>query len=323
MKRVPFAVLTASALAVAVGCSSKSSAPKKEAKPTAKAEGQAHPAEKKAIPSQAAQAPEKKPVSPTKAQPSPSGGVAPTGRSFKEGDRALGGVTASELPFYNKAQGDPVNGDFTMAMACEGAPDLCDSSKGKLFATFKTNLGTFRCELYDKDAPISVANFMGLGRGVRPFLDGETKKWIKKPFYDGVIFHRVIDGFMIQTGDRTGSGRGGPGYFIKDEFNKKLRHNGAGYLSMANRNRVDPGTRKHLRDKKTDEPIANTGSSQFFITVAATRHLDDLHAIFGKCAAAVPVKISKVRVQNRPPFADHRPFDPVKIESLTFARKKK
>lgn len=319
MTRVPFATVAASALAVTLGCSGKSSAPKKEAKPAAKEEPAAKKVEAAPAPKEKAKKEEAKPEQAANAN---SASVAPTGRSFKQGDRALSGVTASEVPFYNKAQGDPIDGDFTMAMACDGAPELCDSSKGKLFATFKTTLGSFRCELYDKKAPLSVANFMGLGRGVRPFLDVETKKWIKKPFYDGVIFHRVIDGFMIQTGDRTGSGRGGPGYFVKDEFNKDLRHNAPGYLSMANRNRINHATGTHNKDKKTNEALANTGSSQFFITVAATRHLDDRHAIFGKCKPSVPIKISKVRVQNRPPFADHRPFDPVKIESLTFERKK-
>lgn len=319
MKRVVVASLLG-ALACSLACTGKSSAPKKETKGASKEEQAKPPAKEQKA--EQAQAPAQA-QAPTKDEGEVAKDVAPTGRTFKQGDRALSGVTRSELPFYNKAQGDPIEGSFTMAQACQGAPELCDSAKGKLFVTFKTTTGSFRCELFDQKAPLSVANFMGLGRGVRPFLDPKTKTWVKQPFYDGVLFHRVIDGFMIQTGDRTGSGRGGPGYFIADEFHKELRHDAAGYLSMANRNRIDPTTGTHLKDKKTNEALANTGSSQFFVTVAATRHLDDRHAIFGKCDPKVPIKISKVRVQNRPPFADHRPFDPIKIESLVFERKKK
>lgn len=322
MNGTKLAILSASVLFGSLGCSGKPAAKKDHKEASEAKEANEPKAAKVADASKKAQAPAKA-AEPSQKPAAKAAAVAPTGRSFKKGERALGGVTASEVPFYNKAQGDPVEGDFTMAMACEGAPELCDDTKGKLIATFTTTLGSFDCELYDKKAPLSVANFVGLARGVRPFLDTATKKWIKAPFYKDVLFHRVIDGFMIQTGDRTGSGRGGPGYFVKDEFHKDLRHNAPGYLSMANRNRIDPSTGTHIKDKKTNEALANTGSSQFFITVAPTRHLDDRHAIFGKCNPKVPLKISKVRVQNRPPFADHRPFDPVKIESVTVARKKK
>ena len=140
---------------------------------------------------------------------------------------------------------------------------------------------------------------MGLARGVRESYDKEKDAWVKKPFYDGIIFHRVIKGFMIQTGDPTGSGTGGPGYVIVDEFDKSLRHDGGGYLSMANRG-------------------PNTGSSQFFVTVNKTPHLNDKHAIFGKCDDKVPVAISEVKVDAR---RNHRPYDPVKIEGVSFARK--
>lgn len=115
-------------------------------------------------------------------------------------------------------------------------------------AEIETNLGNIKIELFVKEAPDTVANFIKLA---------------EKGYYDGVIFHRVIPGFMIQGGDPTGTGRGGPGYTILDEFHSKLRHNKAGMLSMAN---AGP----------------DTGGSQFFITLAATPHLDDRHAIFGQ-----------------------------------------
>jgi cyclophilin family peptidyl-prolyl cis-trans isomerase len=129
--------------------------------------------------------------------------------------------------------------------------------------TFKTNQGTFKAELYDDLAPKTAGNFATL---------------IEKKFYDGVIFHRVIDGFMIQGGDPTGSGRGGPGYTIPDEFGKGLMHNTPGLLSMAN---AGP----------------NTGGSQFFVTLAPTPWLDRKHAIFGKVTEGMDVvqKIGKTK----------------------------
>ena len=114
-------------------------------------------------------------------------------------------------------------------------------------AAFTTSMGNFRIELYSDLAPITVKNFVDLA---------------KKGFYDGVIFHRVIDKFMIQGGDPTGTGMGGPGYHIPDEFGEGLKHNAPGILSMAN---AGP----------------NTGGSQFFITLVPTPWLDGHHAIFG------------------------------------------
>jgi cyclophilin family peptidyl-prolyl cis-trans isomerase len=129
--------------------------------------------------------------------------------------------------------------------------------------TFETNLGTFAAELFADLAPKTAANFAEL---------------VKKGFYDGVIFHRVIDGFMIQGGDPTGTGRGGPGHTIPDEFGKGLKHDSEGVLSMANSG-------------------PNTGGSQFFITLAATPWLDGKHAIFGKVTSGMDVvrAIGKVK----------------------------
>ena len=115
-------------------------------------------------------------------------------------------------------------------------------------ATIETDQGTIVIELYKDKAPKTVENVVPLA---------------KKGFYNGIIFHRVIPGFMIQTGDPTGTGRGGPGYTFADEFGPALKHTGAGILSMANSG-------------------PNTNGSQFFITLAATPWLDGKHAIFGK-----------------------------------------
>lgn len=122
-------------------------------------------------------------------------------------------------------------------------------------ARFETTKGTFRIELFEDKAPITTKNFIDLAT---------------KGFYDGVIFHRVIDGFMIQGGDPTGTGRGGPGYKIPDEFHPDLKHDAPGILSMAN---AGP----------------NTGGSQFFITLGPTPHLNNRHAVFGKVIEGLDV----------------------------------
>jgi cyclophilin family peptidyl-prolyl cis-trans isomerase len=241
---------------------------------------------------------------------------------FKKGDRALKGLIAADVPAYNKAQGDPTDGLFTLEQAFEGDDKLADKEAGKLTAIFDTTMGKFECELFEDGAPLTVANFVGLARGKRPFLDKESKEWKTANFYDGVIFHRVIDGFMVQTGDRAGTGRGSTGFFVPDEFDKKLRHNKAGILSMANRNRVNQRTQKLNVDEKTGQTIGNTGSSQFFITVRDTSQLDDRHTVFGQCDPKIPKKISKVETRtNRALGEDHKPVEDVKIKKLTFVRK--
>jgi len=122
-----------------------------------------------------------------------------------------------------------------------------------VYAKIETTMGTIIVKLFDQQAPKTVQNFTDLAEG----------KKSGKPYYDGIIFHRVIPDFMVQTGDPTGTGRGGPGYQIADEFHPQLKHDGPGVLSMAN---AGP----------------NTGGSQFFITVKATPWLDGRHAVFGK-----------------------------------------
>src|SRR5690606_27967393 len=209
------------------------------------------------------------------------------------------GMSPDELRAYAEAQGDPEAGDFTMEEALAGAPELADRSRGPLMATFETTLGSFTCELYEDKAPLTVANFVGLARGLRASYDPASDSWVKKNFYDGVLFHRVIEGFMVQTGDPTGTGMGGPGYVIVDEFAQDLRHRGPGILSMANRG-------------------PNTGSSQFFITVADTPHLDGRQAIFGQCAPEVPIAISRVPNDAR---RGNRPLEDVKIVGIAIHRK--
>ncbi len=139
-----------------------------------------------------------------------------------------------------------------------------------MHATFDTSAGTFKVRLFDDKAPNTVANFAGLANGSKEWTDPKTGKATSRPFYDGLVFHRVIDGFMIQGGCPEGSGRGGPGYRFADEFGPGLRHDKAGLLSMAN---AGP----------------NTNGSQFFITLAPTPWLDGKHAIFGEVVEGMDV----------------------------------
>ncbi|WP_245853047.1 peptidylprolyl isomerase [Natrinema ejinorense] len=160
----------------------------------------------------------------------------------------------------------------------------------------QTNTGSIEVELYDERAPRTVDNFVGLATGERTWVDPETGEEIEgEPLYDDVPFHRVIEEFMIQTGDPTGTGRGGPGYTFDDEFHPELRHDDAGVLSMANSG-------------------PDTNGSQFFITLAPQPHLDDRHTVFGNVTSGMDVvhEIGSVDTD-----ADDRPTDAVVLESVT------
>lgn len=135
-----------------------------------------------------------------------------------------------------------------------------------LTATLHTSQGDIRVNLFPNQAPKTVGNFVGLAEGTQEYTGPNARGESSGPFYDGVIFHRVIEGFMIQTGDPTGTGRGGPGYEFADEFHPELQFDKPYLLGMAN-----PG-----------RPNAN--GSQFFITVARTAHLNYKHSIFGEVA---------------------------------------
>ncbi len=159
------------------------------------------------------------------------------------------------------------------------------------------SLGSFTCELFEKQAPKTVANFVGLARGVRPWKDPKTGEWVKKPLYDGTVFHRVIPEFMIQGGDPKGTGTGDPGYEFGDEFDPSLQMDKGGVLAMANRG---PGT----------------NGSQFFITEKATPWLNGKHTIFGQCQPLdLEMKIARV-----PTGARNMPNDPVTIKKVTISR---
>ncbi len=166
-----------------------------------------------------------------------------------------------------------------------------------LHAHFTTSLGAFTIRLFDEDAPNTVANFVGLAEGTKEFVDPKTRQKVTRPFYDGLIFHRVIDGFMIQGGCPAGQGTGGPGYTFEDEFSPKLKHRGAGVLSMANSG-------------------PNTNGSQFFITLAATPWLDNRHSVFGEVVDGLDV-IKKIGIA---PTRNDRPVTPITIDSVKITR---
>jgi len=168
------------------------------------------------------------------------------------------------------------------------------------YAKFDTTLGTFTVRLFEEQAPKTVANFTGLAEGTREWKHPATGKKETKPFYDGIVFHRVIDGFMIQGGDPLGKGFGGPGYTFEDEFHADLRHDKEGILSMAN---AGP----------------NTNGSQFFITLGPTPHLDRRHSVFGHVVEGMDVvrRIGKVKTG-----AQDRPVEDVVMKKVTIERVK-
>jgi peptidyl-prolyl cis-trans isomerase A (cyclophilin A) len=169
-----------------------------------------------------------------------------------------------------------------------------------VYAHFTTSEGNFTARLFDAEAPKTVANFTGLAEGSKEWTDPRSGRPVKQPYYDGTIFHRVIDGFMIQGGDPLGQGTGGPGYNFADEFHAKLRHAKAGILSMANRG-------------------PNTNGGQFFITLAATPWLDDKHSVFGEIVEGMDV-VKKIGSTATSKPGD-RPVKPITIQSVTIESK--
>jgi peptidyl-prolyl cis-trans isomerase A (cyclophilin A) len=170
----------------------------------------------------------------------------------------------------------------------------------KTFATIYTNAGPIRVELFSNHAPKTVRNFVGLAEGTQEYRDPTTGAPGSGPYYDGTIFHRVISGFMIQGGDPTGTGRGGPGYQFGDEFHSELRFDRPYLLAMAN---AGPGT----------------NGSQFFITVGPTPHLNMRHTIFGEVADAESRKIVDTIATTRTGAGD-RPVQDVVIERIEVER---
>ena len=217
---------------------------------------------------------DKPPLGPEPGESEPEAAKKTSGGPADAGPRAL-----ESVPVLGPAGG-------TLEVRAPTAADLATytadlTGTGPLIATLETAQGTLHCELFDKVAPVTVANFVGLARGLHPFMDPVSGKVEKRPYYDGTFFHWVIPGFMAQGGDPTATGTGGPGYTFATETSPELRHQ-PGTLSMAN---AGP----------------DTNGGQFFITEAAQPRLDGSYNVFGRCKEiAVVRKLTGVRKVDQP-----------------------
>lgn len=183
---------------------------------------------------------------------------------------------------------DPLAGQFGLADAIR---DL--AGHWPLRATLETSEGTLECTLWDQVAPRTVASFVGLARGLRPWRDATTGAWRARPAYDGSSFHRIISGFMIQGGDPLGNGTGEPGFLVPDEIDESVRADRRGLLFMANRG-------------------PDTNGMQFFILDGAAPHLDARYTAFGECGPDELI----AAIARVPTSAGDRPVTPVSIERV-------
>lgn len=253
--------------------------------------------------------------------------LAAVGCKPKAGDPTSEGDSASAQPMEQAAESDqggesagdtaaaeaeepagvadeaPGRGETSEGAASEAGAESAEDilaqfeGEGTLTATIVTTNGTLHCELFEEMAPSTVANFAGLATGKKTYRSNDSDELVRGNFYNGLIFHRVIPGFMIQGGDPTGTGTSGPGYQFEDEFVDSLVHDKPATMSMANSG-------------------PNTNGSQFFITDGPTPHLDGRHSVFGHCDEAdVVAEIARV-TRGR----GDRPVDDVIIESVTVAR---
>jgi peptidyl-prolyl cis-trans isomerase A (cyclophilin A) len=202
-----------------------------------------------------------------------------------------------------------VAGQQSSAPAGAQAPELPDAPTATAaalvipngpFVVIDTSMGRITCQFYQKQAPVAVANFIGLAQGTKDWTDPRTKKVMhRKPFFDGLTFHRVIPEFMIQGGDPVGDGSGDPGYAFNDEFDPNLNFDRPGRLAMANSG-------------------PNTNGSQFFITEAAYDSLDQHYTLFGQCDdSSVSVVKTIARVQRD---ANDKPVTPVVMKKVTIVQ---
>lgn len=208
--------------------------------------------------------------------------VAPTPEANKDGDETASEEKERAMVLMGAVAFIIFIGVFFALKSAVDKQDIPDRPE----ATIKTEFGDIVIRLYSDKAPKTVANFIKLAN---------------QKFYDGIIFHRVMPGFMVQTGDPEGTGRGGPGYSFADEFHKSLSHNRAGIVSMANSG-------------------PNTNGSQFFITVGKARHLDGRHSIFGEVVKGMEV-VNKIVMLERS-GGNNRPINPPKMLSVTIEEAK-
>lgn len=186
---------------------------------------------------------------------------------------------------------DPEAGNFTIEEALAELPE----GPGPLRAVIATEKGTITCELYPDNAPIGVANFVGLARGRRAWMDPRKGTWGTSRFYDGLIFHRVIDGFMAQGGDPLGTGFGGPGYEFVNEDSGLLH---------------TPGTLAYANSGP------DTNGSQIYITETAQPSLDGGYTTFGLCGPMTVIEA----ITSTPTDAEDRPLEDIHLQSVDITR---
>ncbi len=195
--------------------------------------------------------------------------------------------SSTERPEPDSVAGPPL----PKTVSAPNASDLAKyteglKGEGTLMARIHTNHGVINCELFEKGAPLTVANFVGLARGMHAFKNPRTKMIERRPFYDGLTFHRVIPKFMIQGGDPLGTGSSGPGYKFANETSDALKHDRPGIMSMANSG-------------------PNTNGSQFFITEMKKSYLDGGYNVFGECMEIdIVAKIARVEHRRTRPVND-------------------
>lgn len=236
-----------------------------------------------------------------------SGARAPTTGVTEDGEQVIfagrdpaGAAGATKRPAADRlvrepTEPDPEAGDYTLEEAVEGLP-----IDGQLVAEITTDLGTIFCDLYADRAPRTVASFIGLARGRRPWWDARAGAWRREPYYRGTTFHRVIPDYVVQGGDYLGDGSGTIGFTLAYEPHDTLSHDRAGRLALAT----------------VDGP--STGAAQFYITDGPAPQLDGTATIFGQCRP--PEIVSQIaRVpQAGPP--DNRPLTPVRISRVLIQR---
>lgn len=195
---------------------------------------------------------------------------------------------------------------LALCAPCAAQGEAKDGLEPGLYAELVTSEGPLLLRLEYEKAPRTVANFVGLAEGTKAFRDPEGK-WVKRPYFDGLTFHRVIKGFMIQGGDPQGTGSGGPGYSFSDEFDRSLTHDALGVVSMANSD----------RGKTPWSGEGNSNGSQFFITLGATPHLDGLHSVFGRLVKGEDALKAIGKTQTD---GGDKPLTPVVIQRVTILR---
>ena len=210
---------------------------------------------------------------------------------------AASAVTVAPAVAQTTAKPAAPTGKPAAPAAAPAAPAASAAKYGPgVYALITTDQGVMIARLFPKEAPITVENFVSLAEGKKAWNNPRTGTMVRRPYYNGLIFHRIIPKFMIQGGDPTGTGTGGAGFSWVDEFSPTLRHNKAGILSMAN---AGP----------------NTNGSQFFITEGPTPHLDGKHAVFGRVIAGQDVvkKIANVRRNDRDTPAEDQKIERVEL----------